>query len=211
MKYKVGDKVKVKKLAQLKEKHHFVPDGNVCFAEAPPTRWRPMGEGMLRYCGQKVTIDDILETSGYYLIKEDNKGYLWEDWMFEGKVKEENEAREKPGPENTEGLKTKVRKELPQSHKKLSRACILLDALKVINGEHQDQYGDPKDSFNLIADFWSTYLSANAEDGHVVIVGAKDVAIMMTLFKLAREMHQHKKDNLVDACGYLALAADMEG
>jgi hypothetical protein len=100
MKYKVGDKVKVKKLAQLKEKHHFVPDGNVCFAEAPPTRWRPMSEEMLSYCGQEVTIVGVLEVSemsgitGFYLIEGDKK-FLWEDWMFEEESKiETNSSRE---------------------------------------------------------------------------------------------------------------------
>ena len=82
------------------------------------------------------------------------------------------------------------------------RGSILKEAIDIINGERQSQYGDPEDSFKLIARFWEDYLSKPLNE--------KDVAIMMTLFKLARESHQGKRDNLVDAAGYLGIAGDME-
>ena len=38
----------------------------------------------------------------------------------------------------------------------------------------------------------------------------KDVALMMVLFKIGRELNGAGcKDNMVDAAGYIALAADM--
>jgi len=76
----------------------------------------------------------------------------------------------------------------------------LHEAYKIINGERRDQYGDVEDSFELIADYWSTYLEAKIEP--------KDVAMMMVLLKIAREKNQHKHDNAVDALGYLAIYAD---
>ena len=79
---------------------------------------------------------------------------------------------------------------------------ILKEAHALINAERQDDYGSPVESFARIAVLWSAYL-----DRHVT---AKDVAICMALLKLSRESHRHKKDNLLDACGYLGLAADME-
>ena len=34
-------------------------------------------------------------------------------------------------------------------------------------------------------------------------------AVLMALLKLGREAHSHKPDNLIDAAGYIGLAADM--
>jgi len=89
------------------------------------------------------------------------------------------------------------------------RGKILDEVWTIINGERQDQYGNPEDSFSMIADLWNSYLVK--KDGELGILYPKDVAIMMALLKIARETHQHKRDNLLDAIGYLALAADMDG
>lgn len=75
---------------------------------------------------------------------------------------------------------------------------ILLKARELINGERQSEYGDPRESFELIARFWSVYL------GHEV--SGKDVAMMMVLLKMSREMSGHKPDNLLDMAGYVGLA-----
>lgn len=92
------------------------------------------------------------------------------------------------------------------------RGRVLLDAHTVINGERQDVYGAPEDSFKLIAQYWSTYLGSK---GHALIDGrdiinADDVALMMTLLKVAREANQHKRDNIVDAAGYLGIYGTMQ-
>lgn len=71
-----------------------------------------------------------------------------------------------------------------------------------INGERQDQYGDPECSFGLIAAFWNDYLPG-------LQLTASDVAVMMALFKIARMKGQKwAPDNAVDACGYLAILND---
>ena len=78
---------------------------------------------------------------------------------------------------------------------------ILETANKVINGDRQDTYGSPEDSFARIANYWSTYLGTE--------VHALDVAHMMVLFKLARTQGQKpSRDNYVDICGYAAIAGD---
>jgi len=79
---------------------------------------------------------------------------------------------------------------------------ILLEAHILINGERQTSYGNPASFFTRTAALWSAYL------GHTVT--GKDVAMLMCLLKFAREAHQHKPDNLLDAAGYIGLAADME-
>jgi len=87
------------------------------------------------------------------------------------------------------------------------RGSVLAEAVDVINGERQDVYGAPEDSFGLIADYWSVYLSERYED---IDLDRRDVAMMMVLFKIARESHQHKRDNIRDAAGYLGIYADMQ-
>jgi len=67
----------------------------------------------------------------------------------------------------------------------------LSEADHIINGERQDQYGKPEDSFEIIAGFWRVYLRGRfiAEPG----LTALDVAHMMTLFKIARMLGQKPK------------------
>lgn len=87
-----------------------------------------------------------------------------------------------------------------------TRGTILDEAKTIINGERQDQYGSPEDSFALIAEYWNTYMASI----HGKDIDAKDVSVMMVLFKLARQANQHKRDNLVDAAGYLGILGDMQ-
>ena len=92
----------------------------------------------------------------------------------------------------------------------IKRGSVLLDAHTVINGERQDVYGSPEDSFALISSYWTTYLRSTIEKEKRSYFTASDVAMMMVLFKIAREANQHKADNICDACGYLGIYADME-
>lgn len=87
---------------------------------------------------------------------------------------------------------------------------ILEEVDKIINGERQDMYGNPEDSFELIAHYWTTYVSAAFEKGECYpIFEPHDVAVMMTLFKIARMSGQKPcRDNSRDAIGYLAIDAD---
>lgn len=93
-----------------------------------------------------------------------------------------------------------------------SRGEVLKKALKIINGERQNTYGDPEDSFQLIAAYWSTYVNARfaklRNAGKPERLNGKDIALMMTLFKIAREHFQGKVDNLIDGSGYLGIAGD---
>lgn len=88
---------------------------------------------------------------------------------------------------------------------------ILAEADRIINGERQEQYGKPEDSFALIASYWNVYLESIYKNGqYVMTLQAEDVAIMMCLLKIARTQGgQKKKDNYTDICGYAALAADL--
>lgn len=103
-----------------------------------------------------------------------------------------------------------------------NRGAVLDEAIKIINGERQTQYGDPEDSFALISRYWNSYINQlqvktlvqhgfDPDDYKLVdMIKPKDVAMMMVLLKIARESNQEKLDNLVDAAGYLGIAGDMK-
>ena len=90
---------------------------------------------------------------------------------------------------------------------KAVRARCLDTAKDIINGDRRDSYGTPKVSFSRVADYWTNYLN-HAGYTHQSLE-PKDVAIMMILFKIAREEYKHSYDNCVDICGYTALLDDM--
>jgi len=82
------------------------------------------------------------------------------------------------------------------------RGNVLLKAHEVINGQRQDAYGNPEDSFQTIARLWSVWLDKE--------ITSRDVAMLMALLKVARARYgAGHRDSYVDGCGYLALAADM--
>ena len=88
------------------------------------------------------------------------------------------------------------------------RGRVLLKAVEIINGERQDTYGNPEDTFEEIAWVWNWWLGDHLQAN----LTAKDVAMMMALMKIAREKNgAGKTDNVVDACGYLGLYEDMRG
>ena len=89
------------------------------------------------------------------------------------------------------------------------RGAVILDAHEVINGERQDVYGAPEYSFDVIASLWSVFFKKHKYLD--VFITAQDVALMMALFKIAREICGAKNDNIVDAIGYLGIYGDMQG
>jgi len=119
-------------------------------------------------------------------------------------IMDEEEMKTIPAQKPAPVYKKEDKKEEPVPKKK-QRGSILLKALDTINGERQDYYGNPEDSFDLISDYWKAYLSRKK----ISELNSHDVCLMMTLFKIAREQYQKKKDNIVDAVGYLGIAGDM--
>ena len=88
------------------------------------------------------------------------------------------------------------------------RGSVLQEAINTINGQRQDSYGNPEDSFERIANLWDAYLTGKYRSE--IDLTAEDVALMMTLMKIARMMTgSGHRDSYVDAAGYIGLAADM--
>lgn len=86
---------------------------------------------------------------------------------------------------------------------------ILREAATTISTGRQDDYGHAEDSFATIAGMWESYLSARF--GEAVELDGRDVAMMMSLLKVARDASSRKRDNLVDLAGYAALAERTRG
>ena len=75
MKYKVGDKVRVRQWDDM------VKEFGV-WARAIDTTECSFDEGMRLYCGTIVTIKEVKNNDSYY-IEEDNEDWYWTDEMFE--------------------------------------------------------------------------------------------------------------------------------
>ena len=88
-----------------------------------------------------------------------------------------------------------------------------LDAAKACVCQNREQeYGSPENNFATIADMWNKYLYARWGSGNVPAgqVTSMDVAMMMALLKIARTATgTFKEDSFVDACGYIACAAEL--
>lgn len=80
---------------------------------------------------------------------------------------------------------------------------LFSDASNIINGKKQNEYGSPEDCFEQIADLWDNYLCIPGR-----IINKKDVALMMIMLKIVREITKHKRDNLIDIAGYLGILDD---
>lgn len=71
---------------------------------------------------------------------------------------------------------------------------ILLEAIKVRGGDRKADYGDAVENFKNIAECASILLGRD-------VTPAECCTVMMAV-KLMRQRFKHKRDNLVDLCGY---------
>ena len=94
-----------------------------------------------------------------------------------------------------------------------TRAEILDAAKKIVTGDREKQYGSPEDNFAVIARFWEVYLNQRCVDAMSgFMLNPDDVAMLMALMKVARIITgTFKGDSYIDACGYLACAAEIAG
>lgn len=84
-----------------------------------------------------------------------------------------------------------------------TRKEILKQATDAVCTDREGQYGSPEDNFRRIADLWTTYCGGYSFE-------PKDVAMMMSLLKIARiATGKHKDDNYIDLAGYAACGAEL--
>ena len=83
------------------------------------------------------------------------------------------------------------------------REDILRIASECVCASREQDYGSPEENFKAIAEVWSWWLG--------IELTAHDVTIMQALLKVARlKTGKPKDDTYIDACGYMALAAEIE-
>jgi DNA-binding transcriptional regulator GbsR (MarR family) len=87
------------------------------------------------------------------------------------------------------------------SEEKNTRSEVLAIAGDLINGERQAHYGTPQDNFGTTAKMWTAYLGRD--------ISPADVCHMMALLKIARLKRGPHRDSSIDACGYMALGAEV--
>jgi hypothetical protein len=83
---------------------------------------------------------------------------------------------------------------MPTAHRDIDKT-LLDEAYLLVTNDRNHTYDHPAVNFRRIADLWSVVLG--------VKVDPDQVGMCMVMVKLAREIHEHKRDNIVDSIGYL--------
>ena len=86
---------------------------------------------------------------------------------------------------------------------KTENKSILSEAEEIVNGSRHSDYGDAKESFSRIATIASVMTGKE--------LAPEDSCAVMMAVKLVRESFAHKRDNLVDLCGYAELMNRLKG
>jgi hypothetical protein len=76
-----------------------------------------------------------------------------------------------------------------------TRETVLAEADRLIHGPRQQDYGHPTADFERTGRYWSILFG--------VEVPTWKVAAAMVMLKVSREENAHKRDNCVDAAGYV--------
>ena len=82
-----------------------------------------------------------------------------------------------------------------------ARREMLDEAAELVDGDRNNQYGDPRQDFQRTATMWSAYLGVD--------IAPHDVAALMSLLKISRiRWSPDKRDSWVDLAGYAACGWD---
>lgn len=76
---------------------------------------------------------------------------------------------------------------------------ILEEAGALVDGDRQEAYGHPMDDYSATAKIMSGILAHKLKED----ITPEEAILMMVGVKLSRESRKHKRDNIVDGCGYL--------
>ena len=92
----------------------------------------------------------------------------------------------------------------------MEEESICEEAFRIQGGDRQQDYGDPTQNFQDIANLWNTYLQINDDKEAIYLIKPRDVAHMMILMKIARNCHKPKRDNWTDCAGYSQCGAKVD-
>lgn len=88
-----------------------------------------------------------------------------------------------------------------------AREDCLLKAIGKAIGKDNENYGEPEDNLQNIADLWNAFLTNRfaSKMNLFIRLTPAEVAQMMALFKIGRIQGKHSiEDSYIDACSYLA-------
>ena len=171
MKLKKGDKIRIKDEVSSKT-HRMMPPH--------------FTENMNELKGKVLTV--ARTTPNGYLVTEGIPWMLHPDWV----TLVESEQKDDSG-----SVVAEIIKELSEVLGELAdcdRVSILEEALEILEGERDSDYGDPVAKFNRISRIASSILNETITPEQCVVV--------MMAVKLSREQYKHKRDNLVDLVAY---------
>lgn len=85
----------------------------------------------------------------------------------------------------------------------MNRKEVLDKAAECVLQDRSKRWGEPEDTFSVVAAFWSIYLDTAIEP--------HQVAVMLALMKMARIKFNasHHSDSWVDLAGYAACGAEL--
>lgn len=81
---------------------------------------------------------------------------------------------------------------------------VLEEAQALVYGDREAQYSPPQRDYAKTAKIWTGILLEKLRPGEEI--SPLEAVLMMVGMKLSREVYRHKRDNLVDAAGYIACA-----
>jgi hypothetical protein len=81
--------------------------------------------------------------------------------------------------------------------KKPEEPSILDVANRLVNGDRNKAYGPPQEDFSRQARMWEVVFSLPPGS-----IKPEQVGLAMVCVKVCRELHRHKRDNLIDGVGY---------
>lgn len=87
----------------------------------------------------------------------------------------------------------------------MSEKNEILDEVNSTLTERGNVYGDAAESFAQIADIWTSLLRPRLAPNRRLT--PSDVGLLMAALKIVREANMHKRDNLIDAVGYLTIVS----
>jgi hypothetical protein len=86
----------------------------------------------------------------------------------------------------------------------VSEETILQEAQRIVHGDRGEAYGHPYDDYLATVTMWRAMILHRY--GVDVPLTPEFGCLMMVALKVSRECNKHKRDNLVDGCGYFECA-----
>jgi hypothetical protein len=88
----------------------------------------------------------------------------------------------------------------------LSNETVCQEADRIVSSDRGNDYGHPFDDFSKTGKIWGAVLNDWKKSPDLADVPPELVALCMVGVKISRQTNRHKRDNLVDGCGYFKTA-----